>query len=355
MDYIKNGQPYGSVADVLVANNFDPNALRPYIGDNGRSYITRMIMHEGKLQPMSIPIRNATATLRKDDWIQLDQAIVKVAKPRLKFVGGLRAAGLQYVIPNGMSKTVLQTETQSDITDAIVSMDGLRKSEGDRPEFELTNLPLPIIHKDFHYSLRQIQASRNGGSPLDTTTAELAARRVAEQAEKLALGVNTGITYGGGTIYGITNYVNRLTKTMTTPTTSGWTGGTFIDELLAMRLQLQGVYHFGPYKVYTSPNWDQYLDADYSTSKGDNTLRERVEKVNGFQSCETMDYLTGYTVVIVQQTSDVIRMVAGMEITTLQWDTDGGLRKNFKVMAILVPQIRADQDSNCGICHGTAT
>ncbi len=52
-------------------------------------------------------------------------------------------------------------------------------------------------------------------------------------------------------------------------------------------------------------------------------------------------------------TTDVVREVIGMDVTTVQWETKGGMQLNFKVMAILVPQIRADQNSNTGIVHGT--
>ena len=38
-DFIYNGQASGSVASTLMASNFDPHALRPYVGNDGRSYI----------------------------------------------------------------------------------------------------------------------------------------------------------------------------------------------------------------------------------------------------------------------------------------------------------------------------
>lgn len=351
MDFILNGQANGSVASQLMQNNFDVRCLRPYIGKDGRTYITQNV--NGKQTP--VPLNNATATLRKDDWKTLDTAIVKAAKPRLRFVGDLRSAGLTYNIPNGMGKTVLETETQGDISEAQISMDGLSRSQGDRPTFELNNLPLPIIHKDFSFSARQVMASRNGGSPLDTTTAELAARRVAEQAEQLALGTASSYAYGGGTIYGLTNFPSRLTKSMTLPTASGWTPATFVEEVLAMKNQSQAAYHYGPWRLYTSPNWDQYLDDDYSSAKGDNTLRERVAKIDGIQGISTLDYLSGYRAILVQMTSDVVREVMGMDITTAQWETQGGMQLNFKVMAIMVPQLRADQNSNTGIVDGTAS
>jgi len=215
MDFIYNGQASGGVADRLIANNMQVGALRPYLGKDGRTYIT-VVDNEGKAK--AVPVTNAPASLRKDDWKLLDEAIVRVAKERLRAVADLRSAGLTFGIANGMGKTILETETQSDISPAEISMDGLRLSSADRPHFELTNLPLPIIHKDFNFTARQLTTSRNGGSPLDTTTAELAGRRVAEEAEKLLLGVSSSFAYGGGTVYGLTNFPSRITASLTDQT-----------------------------------------------------------------------------------------------------------------------------------------
>lgn len=348
LDFILNGVGHGRVAEKLLACNFDPNCLRPYIGKDGRAYIT--VNQKGVLK--AVPISNADATLRKDDWKILDEAIVKAAKPRLRAVADLRSRGLQFTIPNGMGKTVLETERMGDINDASISMDGIRQNANDRPEFDLINLPLPIIHKDFQYSARQIQASRTGGSPLDTSTAELASRKVAEMAEKLLLGVASSYAYGGGTIYGYTNMLGRLTKTLTSPASSGWTGATLLGEVLDMRQLSQDAYHYGPYMLYTAPAWDKYLDDDFKANS-DITLRERIAKIDGIEGITTLDYLTGYAAILVQMTSDVVREVVGMDITTVQWETMGGLQLNFKVMAILVPQLRADINGNTGIVHGS--
>lgn len=348
-DFVYNGSAVGDVATRLLSSGFNVNCLRPYIGKDGKTYITTN--KEG--QNVAMPIQNTAASLRKDDWKLLDDAIIKAAKPRLRFVGDLRAAGLTYSIPNGMGKTVLETENVGDIGDASISMDGIRQGANDRPIFDLVNLPLPIIHKDFSFSARQIAASRNGGSPLDTTTAELAARKVAEQAEKLALGVASSYTYGGGTIYGLTNYTNRITRTITSPTASAWTPATHLDDVLNMRQDSQNAYHYGPWVLYYSTAWDRYLDDDYSTQYPGETLRTRIKKIDGITDVRTLDYLTGYDVVLVQMTSDVIREVIGMDITTVQWETQGGMLINFKVMAIMVPQLRTDQNLNTGIVHGS--
>src|SRR5690606_24498431 len=174
LDFIMNGQPFGSVANALMANDFDINYMRPYSDNKGRgTYVT--VVENGK--PRSRLISNAPATLRRDDWKLIDEAVIRTAKPRLRAFADLRARGLQMIIPDGMGKTVLEYQTMSDISAATISMDPIRESESDRPEFETGSLPLPVIHKDFYYTARQIRASRNGGSPLDTTTAEMATER----------------------------------------------------------------------------------------------------------------------------------------------------------------------------------
>jgi hypothetical protein len=350
-DYILNGQGFGSVAATLMRNDFDISVLRMWEDpETHQSYVTRNL--GGKPTPMLV--RNATATLLKDEWQLLDEVVIKAAKPRLRAFGDLRAMGLQYTIPDGMGKGVFQYQAQSDITPATISMDGLRRSESDRPIYDLVNLPLPIIHKDFQFSAREVMMSRGRGNPLDTTTAELAGRRVAEQAEQLLLGTSSSYQYGGGTIYGYTNFPNRITYTMTNPTAGGWIPGTTVNEILAMRTLSQQAYHFGPWMLYNSIAWDTFLDDDYSASKGDKTLRERLESIKGIMGVRTLDYLTGYTMLMVQMTSDVARAVVGMDIVTVQWESEGGMQLNFKVMAILVPQIRADHNGNTGLIHGAA-
>lgn len=95
------------------------------------------------------------------------------------------------------------------------------------------------------------------------------------------------------------------------------------------------------------------MEEDYSTSKGDNTMRQRLESINGIQSVKQADYLSDTTLLLVQMTPDVARMVVGMEITTVQWESHGGMQLNFKVMCILVPQLRSDFNDATGIVHGS--
>jgi len=140
---------------------------------------------------------------------------------------------------------------------------------------------------------------------------------------------------------------------MTLPTAMGWTPKTFLNEVIAMRQQSTDIYMNGPWMLYTSPNWSAYLDDDFSAAKGDNTLRERVKKVDGITDIRTLDFLTGYQCLLVQMTSDVVQEVIGMDMTTVQWEPTP-FRVHFKVMCIMVPRLRFDPNAATGLVHGTA-
>jgi hypothetical protein len=364
MDMLFNGQAVGSVADTLMRNNFEVRSLRPYLSDDGK--YTCIDVHNGKFDKetgLAIYepkiIGNASATLRKDAWKWLDTVVVKAAKPRLKAVMDLRSSGLTYTLPNGLGTTVLETQTQSDIGPASVSMDGLRKNPNDRPIYGLNFLPLPIVHKDFSYSARQLATAARSGSPLDTTTAELAARQVADETERLLLGTSTvadQYSYGGGNVYGLTDFPQRITKTITAPTASGWVPKTLLSEVQSMIELARLKFHYGPFTMYVAGTWSQYLGSDYVANFPSKTLRDRILDLEEISDIVALDYLSGakFDIVLLQKTSDVARLVLGMDITTVMWDTEGGLQKNFKVMSIIVPQLRSDHNSNTGIVHGSS-
>ncbi|GAF74086.1 unnamed protein product, partial [marine sediment metagenome] len=174
-------------------------------------------------------------------------------------------------------------------------------------------------------------------------------------AERMLIGNSTAAdqySYGGGVIYGYTDFPSRLTKTITSPTASGWTGSTLVTEVLAMMAQARGAFHFGPYILYTGVSWEQYLGEDFKAAS-DKTLRNRILEIEGLNAVSGLDFLPGFDLILVQMVSNVVREVIGMDITTVQWDTHGGMQKNFKIMTIQVPQLRADNSGNTGIVHGT--
>ncbi|MCP4566489.1 MAG: bacteriocin family protein [FCB group bacterium] len=357
-DFIINGQPQGNcaVADLLAANNMDPLSLRPYMDiPGGQSYINRISTFnstEGTFNVETVPTHNA-ATLTYDAWKSIDNIVIQAAQERLRVVSDLESRGLVYNIQNALGTPVLISQTASDISDADLSMDARRSTAADRQEFDTTTLPLPIAHKDFHFNIREINAVNNGGLPIDSGMIELAGRKVAETVEKLVLGVYGTYQFGGGNVYGLANHTDNNTKNMTTPT--GSNGETTITEILDMITKAQADNHYGPFVIYAAPSWAPFLDSDYSTSKGDGTLLERIKKISSVQDVIIADHMTTKTMLLVQTTSNVVQVVNGIDFMTVQWDTLGGMQKNFKVMALKVPRVRSEFGGKSGIVLGTYT
>lgn len=391
----------GMSLEDAIDKNF-ANMRRPYFDKNGRPSMTvnlgRTTLVKGEQVPIKehvtlndlvwkhgflpTPIMNATS-LRKEQWIMLDQAVLKAARLRLRAWADLSAAN-SFGGFDGMSKMILEHETMSDPGEAIVDMDGLTDGRTDAPIFQLEGIPLPITHSDFWFSSRRLRVSRTSNTPLDSTMAEAAGRRVAEMIEKTTIGIETGKTYGGTSstptysraskVFGYTNFTARLTKTnLTTPT--GSNAASTLADVLAMRQQMYNNKFYGPFMIYHSNDWDTYLDNDYILTGGNvatQTLRQRLEGIEGIAGVRRLDYLASsastfsaapdritsanpFTLIMVQMTPDVCRAVTGMDITTVQWESVGGMRLNFKVMAIMVPQLRADYYGRTGILHATTS
>lgn len=354
IDFLGKGQAQGDVALQLQANGrLDPGRWRPFIGRDGKSYIS---IYKGSGDPKkpesyhTVALNNNAGTLRPDEWKQLDAAILPAAQTRLQGIADLKARGLTYNLGNGMGTTVLESHTVSDAFEAELTMDAITRSKGDRPVFGTTYLPIPIIHVDYSINARVLAASRSLGNPLDTTSAELAARKVAEKLEAM-LFTATSYTFGGGTIYSYLNAPNKNAVTITTGTwtSSGKTGAEIVADVLAMKQASINDRFYGPWVLYLPSAVETVLDTDYDATTPGTTIRERILKIAGITDVKIVDTLTSGYAVLVQMTSDVIRLVTGMEITNVQWSSEGNMITNYKVMAIQVPQIRSDYNSRCGI------
>ena len=330
----------GNAGSRLLAASMDAGVLRPWQGKDGHYYANI----RGSVR------RVDNATLRRDEWIDIDNAVLKAAQTRLIGVADLVNAGLTYEVSNGLGKTVLEYQDQSDISAAEVTMDAETRTTRDRPEWDTNYLPLPVTHKDFQFSIRALEASRTRGEPLDMTMAELAGRKVAEKVESILFTGLSAYTHGGGTIRGYLDQPNRNTVSLT----ANWddTVSNVLTDVLGMKQASIDARYYGPWQIYIPTNFETAIDDDFKTNS-DRSVRERILAVSGISGVKVADSLTADNVLMIQMTSDVVRMVIGLSIMTVEWDSNGGLTKNFKVMAIMVPQIRNDQDGRCGVVHAS--
>lgn len=397
----------------MFGHRFEKGLRRPYLDKNERLAVTVNTGRWTTEKGVRVPIRehryvadlinngtmlpfvtNATA-LRKEEWLLLDREVLRAARFRLQAWSDLIAAN-SFGGFNGMGKMILEHETMSDPGEAMVDMDALSEGRRDAPTYQLEGLPLPITHSDFWFDSRRLTISRNTGTPLDTTMAEAGSRRIAETLERTTIGNQTGVTYGGNStqvggygrtssVYGYLNFSNRLTSTFAgrKPTTAGWTAAYTLADVLTCLNTLKANKFYGPFMVYHSNDWDPYLDNDYILTGGNvatQTLRQRLQAIRGISDVVRLDMLfssigetnsasssykgPGYenvaaaypfTMIFVSMQKETARAVNGMDMTTLQWETKGGMQLNFKIMCIQVPQVRADRYGNCGVLQATFT
>lgn len=362
VDLLLNGQGQGTVAqEVLAAGGaLNVGTMKPFIGKNGRSYIQVFSGGDPK-KPENYKVYPQTnaATLRRDEWKTLDQAVLNISESRLGGTQDLVSRGLVHSIGNGMGSTVLEWHDVSDALEAVATMDGVNRGQNDRPVYQTNYLPLPIIHADYEINSRSLAASRSLGFGIDVTMAERAARKVNLLLEQM-LFTNTTYAWGDAddrsrnSIYSYINHPDRNQVTLSDYgawTASATTGANILASVLAMKQAAINAYHYGPYTLYIPTAYETVLDEDYDTTTPGTTIRERILKIDKIEKVMVVDTLTAANVLLVQMTADVVRLVRGMGLQNVEWTSEGKFLTNYKVMTIQVPQIRSDQAGSSGVVH----
>lgn len=329
------------------------NQLNPFAGASGR-WATQMLKKaalEGRA--LNAAVLRTADTLRHDEWKHFDDAILEEAKIRLVGVADLFKANLVANVPNALGKMVYAYERLTDMGESQTSLDGISRTDNDEQEFQLSQLPMPITHKDFFLNIRQLAASREKGEPLDTTKVRTAGRVVAEGLEKMLF--QGGRTFGGLPIYGYMTHQNRNSSGFGTG--GDWaqaakTGADILADVLTMMTSLAADRMYGPYWIYVPADAGVKLEGDFKANVSQ-TIRQRLEAITGIAGVRVADQLPTSNVIMVQATPDVVQWVNGEGIQTVQWDEYGGFQVNFKAFSIGVPLIRADITGRCGVYHMT--
>jgi hypothetical protein len=124
-----------------------------------------------------------------------------------------------------------------------------------------------------------------------------------------------------------------------------------VADVLELKQASINAYHYGPWMLYIPATYETAIDEDYDATTPGTTTRERILKIGGISGIKIVDTLPTDNLLLVQMTRDVVRLVNGMGLTNVEWSTEGGMVTKYKVMAIQVPQVRADQAGNSGIVH----
>lgn len=333
VDLIQGGVAHGSTANDVM------NAVRNRVGLDKRLRETRSF------------VNNATV-LTHEAWIEIDRQIVEEAKLRLVGISDLQTPGLTKRT-RGLGATVIQWQDSSLMEAAEVQMDGSSRGQRDRVEYTTKFMPLPIVFKDFSFSAREVDSSAGlNVESIDVGAGREAGRLVAEKIEEILFQGLSTYTAGGGTIYGYTDFTNRNTGSLTANWDAGGSSGiTIRNDVAAMLQDKTNDRQHLPAMLYIPTAYQTVLNDDYSVEYP-KSIRTRLLELDELMDVKVADQLTANNVVLVQLTQDNVRLVVGLDIQTIHWSTDG-MTENFKVMAVMVPNLRATQGGRSGIIHYT--
>lgn len=309
----------GTVAQRLLANGMNANALRT----NG--------------------------VLLRDEWKAFDNAVVDITRENLVGVAEVMSRGLVYNLPNALGVMTLEwQEVLDDLEEAEVTMSGLNEATKDRQQYGTRSMPIPIIHKEFFYNLRMLEAARRNGRELDRVHAEVATRKVSEKIESMLF---NGLTFAvsQGRIYGLLNHPDRNTGSVT-ETWATATGEEMVGDVLRMLASANGKTMPGPFVLFIPLTVAARLGDDYKTSS-DKTTWSRIMEIPRIEKIVATTQIAAPNILLVQMTSDVVQMIDGIQPMMVEWESKGGFEFNFKIISIMLPRVRSSGNKHSGIVH----
>jgi len=299
------------------------------------------------------PHLRENTVLTYDQWKKIDTAVVTAARQRMVITADVMGRGLTEDLGSDpLGVTVMVSQKASGIAAAQMDMNADTETRKDRIELGTDYLPIPIVHSGFWLNVRELKASQRNGIGLDTTLAEECAQVIMEKIETNFTSGTSSFKFGSGTIYGIEDFPNVSTTSLT----ANWdaSGADPVADVVALKQAAINDRHYGPYMVYVPTAYETQLDTDY-VSGYPKSVRTRILEIDKIEGIKVVDKMSANHVALVQMQKNTIRAVTGWggALQTVEWESQGGMRVHYKVMGIIVPQIRSDYNDRCGIVIGT--
>lgn len=295
----------------------------------------------------------ANSSLLKDEWEELDKIVVEAAGPGTEML-----ADLPKRTYDSIGVLVGQYNTQSQLTQADVSMSGRSRGQMDAVDYNLVSVPVPVVFKEVEIGERELVASRRLGSGIDTASVFEATRVVVERLADMFYNGFAAISFNGATIYGLTTHPNINTG-------SGGDWGTISNihpNVVAMIGASVADLYQGPWTLDVATAQYTQMLARY-TDGSSGTAIDEVLKIPGVDAVVKSDQLTAGSAVLRQNSRNVVEWqqanlggqdVNGIQIALLEWMSGDGMVHHLKVMAIASPIIKADYEDQSGIVRFTS-
>jgi len=301
----------------------------------------------------------ALAPLPENSQRLIDDAVVEVGLERLTLLADVLAAGLTYNLTDPLSVTQIEWLASNKVGNAQRTMSPEVRQENFLPDLLANRLPIYLTTSGFELDIRTLRMSRRVGMPLDTANVKSGTRAVNEALEDAF--INGATTLDGQDLavagYKAPGLINAPYAATQALALASWDATPVPADILAnvmsMMAKLRANKKYGPYTLYLNTEVGAILDNDYVTAAPQNTIRERLQKLDGLSGIRTADMMPSNKVALVQMTSDVLDVVVGQRPTVIPWTSLSGMTFHNLIMAIMVPRVKWDYNQKSGICIGT--
>lgn len=286
--------------------------------------------------------------LRKDEWEEMDRAVVEESHDPMNAVQRLINLGLVQQL-GGPGTLISQWNVISEMTRAEVSVEGVTKTDMDIVDHLLKGVTVPVVHKRFDITMRSLEASRRMGDGIDTTNAREATRIVTNEWEYMFFAGNTTVNLNGNPIYGVTTETN-----INTGAASGDFGtiSNIYPTFVAMANANAADNYWGPMDCWVATTQYNEMQDRYSDGSGQSPLTS-VGNIAQVRDVFPSARLTAGTLVCVTMVRDVIDLALIQTPTLVEWMSPDGMMNHFKVIAMGVPRVKSTYSGRSGIAYYT--
>lgn len=297
-------------------------------------------------------IVNNVGTLRHEDFLMIQDTVVKVRRKALNGVEDLRAAGLSF--PASITDMIVGFENINEFQPAKRSMNPTNLQDNNT-DFAPAYAPLPITHQGWRIPWRQEGFAYKNQLGLSESV-----RQVGESLEDMLFNGDTSIVvnFAGAnqTLFGYTTHPDIETATISDWSDIDANRTAIITESVEMVGQLynsSSVIQPNSIIMYVATDIWTGLQEDSSTAKGDRTLLERIKAITEIMDVKPSISLASEKVLLVEMSERTIQMATASDIVTIPHIKDSAIDDQvFTTYAAMTPLIKSDRNSKTGILLG---
>lgn len=314
----------------------------------------------------------AFSPLMPREQLLIDNTIVTEFSDRLQVVRRLISNGQTFRLSRPFAHAQIQHGQEGETEGATRSRNPLARSEWDMPERLPVLTPIYYTFADFQLTLPDIETSRNGGVPLDTSLLRNKARDIAEDIEDAVIN-GPGVQVLGSNAFGLLNAPGINTFNL-----SGglnWdnpskTGVQILADMNSIFSAFDSIRAFGPIDIWLPVSWYNALNFKRRDDTVDRTVFQDIgdlRRSNQAVFIGQADRLPEDQMVAYIRSSNSIDLVVGdfggqkapddpntpdsnpVPITVFPWQEKAGLVLNWKLIACVIPRAKQTFSGVSGI------